>query len=87
MCGIIGIIGKAPVTPLLVEALKRVGKELTREKLIQTLEGFYEFQTGLMPPLTYGPNRRIGALGAYVVLVDLKQKNFKPVSGWVGIEK
>ena len=24
MCGIIGIIGKAPVTPLLVEALKRL---------------------------------------------------------------
>ena len=24
MCGIIGILGKAPVTPLLVEALKRL---------------------------------------------------------------
>ena len=24
MCGIIGIIGKAPVTPLLVDALKRL---------------------------------------------------------------
>ena len=72
---------------VLVEALKRVGKDLSREKLIQTLEGFYEFPTGLMPPLTYGPNRRIGALGAYVVRVDLKEKKFTPVSGWVGIEK
>jgi len=72
---------------VLVEALKRVGKELSREKLIQTLEGLYEFPTGLTPPLTYGPNRRIGALGAYVVMVNLKEKNFKPVSGWVGIEK
>ena len=72
---------------VLVEALKRVGKDLSREKLIQTLEGFYEFQTGLTPPLTYGPNRRIGALGAYVVTVDLKKKQFTPVSGWVGIEK
>jgi len=72
---------------ILVEALKRVGKELSREKLIQTLEGFYEFPTGLTPVLTYGPNRRVGAMGAYVVVVDLKEKKFTPVSGWVGIEK
>ena len=72
---------------VLVEALKRVGQDLSREKLVQTLEGFYEFQTGLTPPLTYGPNRRVGAMGAYVVAVDLKEKKFTPVSGWVGIEK
>jgi len=70
---------------VLVEAMKRVGKELSREKLIQALEGFYEFPTGLTPPLTYGPNRRIGAMGAYVVAVDLKEKKFTPVSGWVEI--
>jgi ABC-type branched-subunit amino acid transport system substrate-binding protein len=70
---------------VLVEALKRVGKELSREKLIQTLEGFYEFPTGLTPALTFGPNRRIGAMGAYVLTIDLKEKKLKPVSGWVGI--
>jgi ABC-type branched-subunit amino acid transport system substrate-binding protein len=72
---------------VLVEALKRVGKDLSREKLIQTLEGFYEFPTGLTPVLTFGPNRRIGAMGAYVLVVDLKEKKLKLVSGWVGIEK
>jgi ABC-type branched-subunit amino acid transport system substrate-binding protein len=70
---------------VLVEALKRAGKELSREKLIQTLEGFYEFPTGLTPVLTFGPNRRIGAMGAYVLMVDLKEKKLKQVSGWVGI--
>jgi ABC-type branched-subunit amino acid transport system substrate-binding protein len=70
---------------MLVEALKRAGKELSREKLIQTLEGFYEFPTGLTPVLTFGPNRRIGAMGAYVLTIDLKEKKLKPVSGWVGI--
>ena len=70
---------------VLVEALKRVGKDVSREKLIQTLESFYEFPTGLTPALTFGPNRRIGAMGAYVVMVDLKEKKFTPVSGWVGI--
>lgn len=70
---------------ILIEALKRVGKDLSRERLIQALEGFYNFQTGLTPPISYGPNRRIGAMGAYVVMVDLKEKKFVPVSGWVGI--
>lgn len=68
---------------MLVEAMRRVGKDLTREKLIETLEGFYEYSTGLTPALSYGPNRRIGAFGAYVVLVDLKEKKFVPVGGWI----
>ena len=70
---------------ILVEALKRVGKDVSREKLIQSLEGFYEYQTGLTPAISYGPNRRIGAMGAYVVVVDLKEKKFVPAGGWVGI--
>ena len=70
---------------VLVEALKRTGKELSREKLIQTLEGFYEFQTGITPAITYGPNRRIGAMGAHIVTVDLQQKKFVSGGGWIGI--
>ena len=70
---------------LLIEGLKRAGKDLSRERLIQVLEGFYEYQTGLTPPITWGPNRRIGAMGAYIVRVDIKGKQFVPASGWIGI--
>ncbi len=70
---------------ILVEALKRVGKDLSREKLIQALEGLYEYRTGLIPAITYGPNRRVGAMGAYIVTVDLKEKQFLPASGWINI--
>ena len=70
---------------ILTEALKRAGKDLSREKLIQFLEGFYEYRTGLIPAISYGPNRRVGAMGAYVVTVDLKTKQFMPVSGWIEI--
>lgn len=70
---------------ILVEAMKRVGRDLSRERLIQVLDGLYEYQTGLTPAITYGPNRRIGALGAYVVTVDLKDKKFSPVGGWIGL--
>lgn len=71
---------------ILVEALKRAGRDLSREKLIQALEGLYEYPTGLTPAITYGPNRRIGANGAYVVTIDLKEKQFLPVSGWIDIK-
>jgi ABC-type branched-subunit amino acid transport system substrate-binding protein len=70
---------------ILVEALKRAGKDLSREKLISALEGLYEYPTGLTPAITYGPNRRIGALGAYVVTIDLEQKQFLPAGGWINI--
>jgi ABC-type branched-subunit amino acid transport system substrate-binding protein len=70
---------------ILVEALKRAGRNLTREELIKALEGFYEYSTGLTPAITYGPNRRIGAMGAYVVTVDLEKKQFSSASGWISI--
>ena len=71
---------------ILVEALRRAGKDLSREKLIQALEGFYEYPTGLTRAITYGPNRRIGANGAYIVTIDLKEKTFLPASGWIDIK-
>jgi ABC-type branched-subunit amino acid transport system substrate-binding protein len=55
------------VADLMSEALRRAGRTLTRERLVEVLEELYRFDTGLTPPLTYGPNRRIGAAGAYVV--------------------
>jgi len=70
---------------ILVEALKSAGKDLSREKLIRALEGLYEYQTGITPAITFGPNRRIGAMGAYVVTIDLKEKQFLPASGWINL--
>jgi ABC-type branched-subunit amino acid transport system substrate-binding protein len=71
---------------ILAEALKKAGKDLSREKLIQVLEGFYEYRTGLTPAISYGPNRRVGAMGAYVTTVDLKTKQFVPAGGWIEIK-
>ena len=71
---------------ILVYALERCGKDLTREQLITTLEGLYEFDTGLMPKLTFGPNRRIGVLGSYVVTIDPEKKLFPASVVWVPSE-
>jgi ABC-type branched-subunit amino acid transport system substrate-binding protein len=68
---------------ILVEGLKLAGRDLSREKLISALEGLYELETGLMPRITFGANRRVGAMGAYLVAVDPEKKEFIPASGWI----
>lgn len=70
---------------LFAEGLKRAGRELTREKLLTALEGLYEFDTGLTPRLTFGPNRRIGALGVHIVTFDRTKKAFVPAGNWVSL--
>jgi ABC-type branched-subunit amino acid transport system substrate-binding protein len=71
---------------IMVHALEICGKDLSRERLITTLEGLYEYDTGLMPKITFGPNRRIGALGAYVVTIDPEKKLFPASMEWVAVE-
>jgi ABC-type branched-subunit amino acid transport system substrate-binding protein len=71
---------------ILVHAIELCGKDLTRERLVTTLEGLYEYDTGLMPKITFGPNRRIGALGAYIVTIDPEKKLFPASIEWVSVE-
>ena len=68
---------------ILVEGLKRAGKDVSREKLIETLEGLNQYTTGLTPAVTFGPNRRIGAMGAYIVTIDLEKREFLLAGPWV----
>jgi ABC-type branched-subunit amino acid transport system substrate-binding protein len=62
---------------ILVEALARAGKNVTREKLIQTLEQMRDFRTGLLPGITFGANRRVGSFKAEIVCVDLASHSFQ----------
>jgi ABC-type branched-subunit amino acid transport system substrate-binding protein len=68
---------------LLVEGLKRAGRDLNRERLIEALEGLYKFATGFTPAVTYGPNRRLGARGAHIVPLDLRTKGPAAASQWI----
>jgi ABC-type branched-subunit amino acid transport system substrate-binding protein len=68
---------------IFVEALKRAGADLSREQLITAVESLYEYETGFTPKLIFGPNRRVGAAGAYVITIDSEKKQFVPASGWV----
>jgi ABC-type branched-subunit amino acid transport system substrate-binding protein len=71
---------------VLVEALERAGRDVSREKLVAELEKLRSFRSGYAPPVTYGPGRRLGARGAYIVRLDLKAKTFRSEGGWVEVE-
>lgn len=71
---------------VLVEGLRRAGRDLNREKLIAALEGLYNFETGVTPPISYGPNRRIGALGAHILSVDLEKRSLVLPGQWVALD-
>jgi ABC-type branched-subunit amino acid transport system substrate-binding protein len=71
---------------LFEEGVKRAGRDLSRSKLVAELEKLYQWDSGLTPLLTFTPNRRVGAQGAYVVAVDLEGRTFRRVGGWVEVE-
>ena len=69
---------------VLAAGLERCGRDLTRDGLIEKLEGLRQLATGYAPPLTFGPSRRLGARGAYLVRVDLAGGRLAPAAdGWV----
>jgi len=65
---------------LLTEGVKVGGRSLTRKKFVTALEGIYQWDSGLTPKLSYGPNRRIGSKGAYILTSNLA----RPV--WIDAE-
>jgi ABC-type branched-subunit amino acid transport system substrate-binding protein len=68
---------------VLAEGLRLAGKDVSRARLMTALEGLHGFQSGLTPPIGYGPGRRMGALGAHVVGVDLQGGRFRPTGKYV----
>ena len=62
-----------------IEATKLSTRRLNRPTLISSLEGLKDYQTGVVPPITFGPNRRVGSVGSYVVGIDLQKKQYIPL--------
>jgi ABC-type branched-subunit amino acid transport system substrate-binding protein len=65
----------------LVEAMKQSTRALTRKTLVNALEQVREFSTGVVPPLSFGPNKRVGVLGSFIVGIDMDHKTYVPLSG------
>lgn len=62
------------------EGVKLSGRRLSRAGLVNSIEQLRDFRTGVLPPLTFGPNRRLGVTGAYIVGVDSANKRLTPLS-------
>ena len=71
---------------LLSHALRQAGKEVSREKLVEILEGLYDYNTEQTPAVTFTQNRRIGTGGVHVVGIDLERKSVVLPSTWVPVE-
>ncbi|MBV9959354.1 MAG: ABC transporter substrate-binding protein [Acidobacteria bacterium] len=67
-------------TRVFLEALKLSGRQLNRTALINSLEQMQDFKTGVIPPITFAPNRRTGAIGSYVVGIDSTKKQYVPLT-------
>jgi len=65
---------------LLGEAMKQSGRDISRDKLVRALEGLHDVATGLTPPMSFGPGRRLGLSGAHVVTLELPEQRFYVVA-------
>jgi len=57
------------VAMITAEALKKSGTAPTRAKVIEALEQMKGFETGILPPVNFGPNQRQGCTGAFLYQV------------------
>ncbi|MET0621438.1 MAG: ABC transporter substrate-binding protein, partial [Pyrinomonadaceae bacterium] len=67
------------------EGVKLSGRRLSRAGLVGSIERLRDFRTGVLPPLTFGPNRRLGVVGAYVVGIDSADKRLTPLSDLIEV--
>jgi hypothetical protein len=63
---------------ILTEALKNAGRGLSRTTLLEALESFNGVQTNLPGPITFGPNRRVGASHVRVMRYDPVSRKLEP---------
>jgi branched-chain amino acid transport system substrate-binding protein len=68
---------------LFTEGAQRAGRALTREGLIAALEGIKGWETGILPPLTIGPEHETQTQGFWV---RVEKTRFVQLTGWLRSE-
>ncbi|WP_096701096.1 ABC transporter substrate-binding protein [Magnetospirillum sp. 15-1] len=64
---------------VLIEAMRRCGKDLTWACAIKELESTKGAETGVMGPVTFGPGVRFSAQGLRIMEADFASLKFRPV--------
>ena len=65
---------------VLVEGLRRAGRDLTRERFLDAIESINNFSVGIASPVTYGPDRHQGLERVYFTRFD--HGRFQMVTDW-----
>jgi ABC-type branched-subunit amino acid transport system substrate-binding protein len=65
---------------LFTEGARRAGKNLTRESLIIALDGLKAWDSGILPPLTIGPDHETQRQGFWV---KVEKGHFKQLTDWL----
>jgi len=68
---------------LFSEGARRVGRTLTREGLVNALEGIKGWDSGILPPITIGPDHETQRQGFWVKVENGK---FKQLTDWLKAE-
>ena len=73
---------------ILVEGMKRSGRDLNGENLVDSLETIKNFDMrGLCGPVTFGPDNHKGSRYVKVYKADVEKGLLTPISDWTTIEK
>lgn len=69
----------------IVEAIRRIGREITREKLVDEFESLKNYDAGgIFPPLNFSPTDRIGPRGLFFMKVE--KKGFVKATDWITVK-
>lgn len=67
---------------IVVEGLRRAGRDLTRERLVEGLESIRDWDTGgVMPPVSFSATDHHAQTAGF--MCELKNGRFEPLSGWI----
>lgn len=68
---------------VLVEGLRRAGRDLTRERFLDAIESIRHFSVGIASPVSFAPDRHQGLERVYFTLLD--KGAFTLVADWSGL--
>lgn len=71
-------------TKLFVEGLKRAGKNLTRDSFIEAMESIKDWESGVIPPVSFSADDHHAQESGYIV--ELKNGVFQPITDWIQVK-
>jgi branched-chain amino acid transport system substrate-binding protein len=70
---------------LFVEGLKKAGKDLTRESYIAALERMKNWESGIIPAVSFSGTDHLAQNSGF--MVEVQQSVFRPISGWLTLKE